>query len=269
MQALSQFVAWPGLLVFQDKAKLLYDGAELNYPPSTAWSCDATTRPHIPRCSTRSCRRSSTPPTSSTRIRWRRPNRRRGQRAAAGGGLPLQRSRRHVVRHHAEAVAGRRAERRCAVPEVDRRLRRPRRRRTSSRTARCARRSRPASSTTTRRSRGHPPIAGTDPVATPVTTLAGSGSRRRTQPAANPTLPAARPSATRPRRGAKVRAAYVPDAELGTRWFADKAAWVHDGQNYLPFGTTAGAQRYLARAPGQRASRLSAGIGRCGMTAST
>jgi NitT/TauT family transport system substrate-binding protein len=31
-QALSQFVAWPGLLVYQGKAKLLYDGAELNYP---------------------------------------------------------------------------------------------------------------------------------------------------------------------------------------------------------------------------------------------
>ena len=32
VQALSQFVAWPGLLVYQGKAKLLYDGAELNYP---------------------------------------------------------------------------------------------------------------------------------------------------------------------------------------------------------------------------------------------
>ena len=31
-QALSQFVAWPGLLVFQDKGRLLYDGAEGNYP---------------------------------------------------------------------------------------------------------------------------------------------------------------------------------------------------------------------------------------------
>jgi NitT/TauT family transport system substrate-binding protein len=31
-QALSQFVAWPGLLVFQNKAKLLYDGAEGKYP---------------------------------------------------------------------------------------------------------------------------------------------------------------------------------------------------------------------------------------------
>lgn len=49
--------------------------------------------------------------------------------------------------------------------------------------------------------------------------------------------------------GAKVRAAYVPDAELGTRWFADKAFWVKDGQNYLPFGTPAGANRYLAGHP--------------------
>ncbi|RDI65880.1 hypothetical protein DFR76_105198 [Nocardia pseudobrasiliensis] len=30
VRALSQFVAWPGLLVFQNKARLLYDGAELN-----------------------------------------------------------------------------------------------------------------------------------------------------------------------------------------------------------------------------------------------
>ena len=30
--ALSQFVAWPGLLAYQDKAKALYDGAELNLP---------------------------------------------------------------------------------------------------------------------------------------------------------------------------------------------------------------------------------------------
>src|SRR5689334_21463074 len=32
VDALSQFVAWPGLLVQQGKARLLYDGAELNYP---------------------------------------------------------------------------------------------------------------------------------------------------------------------------------------------------------------------------------------------
>src|SRR5581483_6244531 len=30
--ALSQFVAWPGLLVFQNQAKLLYDGSALGVP---------------------------------------------------------------------------------------------------------------------------------------------------------------------------------------------------------------------------------------------
>jgi NitT/TauT family transport system substrate-binding protein len=42
----------------------------------------------------------------------------------------------------------------------------------------------------------------------------------------------------------------VPDAELGTRWFADKAVWVRDGQAYHPFGTPAGARRYITAHPG-------------------
>ncbi len=51
-------------------------------------------------------------------------------------------------------------------------------------------------------------------------------------------------------RGDHLRAAYVHDAELGTRWFADKSAWVRDGTHYLPFDTTAGARRYVAAHPG-------------------
>ncbi|WP_409434278.1 ABC transporter substrate-binding protein [Mycobacterium sp. SMC-14] len=51
-------------------------------------------------------------------------------------------------------------------------------------------------------------------------------------------------------RGDRLRAAYVHDAELGTRWFADKSAWVRDGTHYLPFDTTAGARRYVAAHPG-------------------
>ena len=47
-----------------------------------------------------------------------------------------------------------------------------------------------------------------------------------------------------------MRAAYVPDTEFGTRWFADKSVWVQDGRNYLPFGTPAGAQRYIGGHPG-------------------
>jgi len=63
-----------------------------------------------------------------------------------------------------------------------------------------------------------------------------------TQTLANPTslLQAVRDATA---RGAKVRAAYVPDSELGTRWFADKAVWVRDGGDYRPFATVAGAHR--------------------------
>ncbi|MFI6046971.1 ABC transporter substrate-binding protein [Nocardia sp. NPDC051321] len=51
-------------------------------------------------------------------------------------------------------------------------------------------------------------------------------------------------------QGKVVRAAYVPDAELGTRWFADKGSWVRDGDAFLPFTTPAAAQRYRQGHPG-------------------
>jgi NitT/TauT family transport system substrate-binding protein len=71
VQALSQFVAWPGLLVYQGKARLLYDGAELNVPTCTVWWCDARMRAPIRRCWQLSCKRNWTPPTSSTKNRSR------------------------------------------------------------------------------------------------------------------------------------------------------------------------------------------------------
>jgi NitT/TauT family transport system substrate-binding protein len=56
-------------------------------------------------------------------------------------------------------------------------------------------------------------------------------------------------------KGQKVRAAYVPDAELGTRWFADKSVWVRSpgergGVDFVPFDTAAGAQRFTGSHPG-------------------
>jgi NitT/TauT family transport system substrate-binding protein len=70
-----------------------------------------------------------------------------------------------------------------------------------------------------------------------------------TQPVASPAelLKAVRDATA---RGSQVRAAYIPDSELGTRWFADKSVWVRDGADYLPFDTVAGAQRYLGAHPG-------------------
>ncbi|MEU5597047.1 ABC transporter substrate-binding protein [Streptomyces sp. NPDC020298] len=49
-----------------------------------------------------------------------------------------------------------------------------------------------------------------------------------------------------------IRAAYVPDATTGTQWFADKAVWVTDGDKLLPFVAPATAQAYVAAHPGAR-----------------
>ncbi|MFI5666650.1 ABC transporter substrate-binding protein [Streptomyces sp. NPDC051704] len=44
---------------------------------------------------------------------------------------------------------------------------------------------------------------------------------------------------------AAVRAAYVPDAVTGTPWFADKAVWVAEGAELRAFVTPAGAKSYV------------------------
>ncbi|MEV8313989.1 ABC transporter substrate-binding protein [Streptomyces sp. NPDC059900] len=53
-------------------------------------------------------------------------------------------------------------------------------------------------------------------------------------------------------RQGKVRAAYVPDTTTGTPWFADKAVWVADGGKLLPFVTPATAGAYTKAHPGAR-----------------
>ncbi|MFJ9813162.1 ABC transporter substrate-binding protein [Streptomyces sp. NPDC101158] len=53
-------------------------------------------------------------------------------------------------------------------------------------------------------------------------------------------------------KGADVRAAYVPDALTGTLWFADKAVWVADGKRLRPFVTPANAEAYASGHPGAR-----------------
>jgi len=47
-----------------------------------------------------------------------------------------------------------------------------------------------------------------------------------------------------------IRAAYVPDATTGTPWFADKAVWVADGDTLLPFVTAETAGAYVAEHTG-------------------
>ncbi|OEJ43120.1 ABC transporter substrate-binding protein [Streptomyces agglomeratus] len=55
--------------------------------------------------------------------------------------------------------------------------------------------------------------------------------------------------------GADVRAAYVPDALTGTLWFADKAVWVADGSELRAFVTPASAKRYVDAHAGARVIR--------------
>ncbi|GAA4382614.1 ABC transporter substrate-binding protein [Tsukamurella soli] len=50
--------------------------------------------------------------------------------------------------------------------------------------------------------------------------------------------------------GRKVRAAYVPDTVTGTRWFADRSVWLRDGRQLLPFATQDTADRYRTEHPG-------------------
>ncbi|MFD9795928.1 ABC transporter substrate-binding protein [Streptomyces sp. NPDC059070] len=49
-----------------------------------------------------------------------------------------------------------------------------------------------------------------------------------------------------------VRAVYVPDATTGTLWFADRAVWVRDGGELKPFVTASVAARYTGAHPGAR-----------------
>jgi NitT/TauT family transport system substrate-binding protein len=258
VQGLSQFVAWPGLLVYQGKAKLLYDGAELNYPTLhgvVVRRAYAAEHPEVLDAFLQAQLDATDflneKPLEAARI------------VAEGSGLPQE-----VVYLYngpggtsfdttlkpslVEALKG-------DVPYLksigdfadldvagfvqDAPLRAAFAARGQNYGSAVAATANPSA------------LAGTDPVCnTPVNDPARASElwldgSESTQPASTPTclLKAVREANA---QGLKVRAAYVPDAELGTRWFADHAAWVRDGENYLPFGTSAGAQRYLKAHPG-------------------
>jgi NitT/TauT family transport system substrate-binding protein len=50
--------------------------------------------------------------------------------------------------------------------------------------------------------------------------------------------------------GGTLRASYIPDAVTGTRWFADRMIWVQDGKSLLPFATAETADEYAGDHPG-------------------
>jgi NitT/TauT family transport system substrate-binding protein len=253
-QALSQFVAWPGLLVHQGKAKLLYDGAELNYPTLhgvVVRRTYAAAHPEVLNAFLQAQLDATDflndRPLEAARI------------VAQASGLPqevvylyngpggtsfdttLKPSLVDALKNDVPYLKsiGDFASLDVAGFAQDGPLR----------TAFAARkRDYHAALTAT----ANPStVRGTDPtcaVAVQDQPQAGElwlDGSDTTQPAANPAclLKAVRAANA---DGRRVRAAYVPDSELGTRWFADKSVWVRDGANYLPFGTIAGARRYVA-----------------------
>ncbi|MEV5833267.1 ABC transporter substrate-binding protein [Nocardia sp. NPDC052112] len=251
--ALAQFVAWPGLLVFQNKAKLLYDGAELGVPTfhgvvaRRAYTAD---HPEVLQAFLAA-------QLDATKFLNDKPFE-AAEIVADGSGLPQE-----VVYLYngpggtsfdatlkpglIDAFKGdvqylksigdfaeldidkfvdpaplRKAFADDAMGDYDQ-----------------------AVASTVNPSR----VTGTDPVCNrPVSDAAQAGElwldgTDRPQPAADPTC-LLRAVQAAEAQGKVIRAAYVPDAELGTRWFADKAVWLRDGDNFLPFTTPAAAQRY-------------------------
>ncbi|OBA78446.1 ABC transporter substrate-binding protein [Mycobacterium sp. SMC-16] len=258
VRALSQFVAWPGLLVFQNKARLLYDGAELNYPTwhgVVARRAYAAAHPEVLDAFLQAQLDATdflnAKPLEAAKI------------VAQGSGLPQE------VVYLYNGPGGTRFDTTLKPSLVDALkgdvpylksigdfadldvakfvedgpLRKALSERGRDYNAEAARTANPSV------------VHGTDPVCNiPVDYPALAGELWQdgsdtTQPAANPTclLKAIRAVEA---KGAKVRAAYVPDAELGTRWLADKSVWVQQGAEFVPFDTDAGARRYQAAHPG-------------------
>lgn len=258
VQGLSQFVAWPGLLVYQNKARLLYDGAELNYPTLhgvVVRRSYAAAHPEVLNAFLQA---------QLDATDFLRANPLRAARIVAqGSGLPdevvylyngpggtsfdttLKPSLVDAMKNDVPYLQsiGDFADLDVGRFVVDAPLRAAFGARHLNYDTAVAARANPSTL------RGTDPVCHTE-VADPA--LAGElwlDGSEVTQPAANPTclLKAVRQAGA---HGDNVRAAYVPDAELGTRWFADKSVWVRNQGSYLPFGTRAGAQRYLAAHPG-------------------
>jgi NitT/TauT family transport system substrate-binding protein len=257
-QALSQFVAWPGLLVFQDKAKLLYDGAEGNYPTfhGVVVRRDyASQHPEVLdaflQAQLDATEFLNQNPLESAKL------------VADGSGLPQEvvylyngpggtsfdtTLKPSLIQAFKGDVPYLKSIGDFADLDIDKfvddtAIRKAFSERGQDYGA--------ALNATTNPSalRGQDPVCNVAVADSKLASELWLTGKDETQPAANPgcLLRAIREATA---RGDQVRAAYVPDTEFGTRWFADKSIWVKDRADYLPFGTLAGAQRYTGAHPG-------------------
>ncbi|MCZ4610557.1 ABC transporter substrate-binding protein [Streptomyces sp. Lzd4kr] len=243
--ALSQFVAWPGLLAFQGRAKALYDGAELNLPtfhgvtvrqdfaeqrPKVldaflAAQIDATRylNDHPVQAAEKVAEATGLPPevvylyNGSGGIATFDPAVRSELVAALKKDIPVLRSAKLVGDVDVDSFVDDSAIKRVYGGEYAEQL-----------------------ATTPDPSRSEVWLKGED------------RTRAFDSPSALLKFVAGHKD--------QVRAAYVPDATTGTRWYADKAVWVRDGKELSPFVTASAARAYAQAHPGARTVSYSAAL---------
>lgn len=257
--ALSQFVAWPGLLVFQDNAKPLYDGAALNLPTFhgvTVRRSFAHKRPtvvdaflaaqikatdylhaHPLAAAEKVASATGLPPevvylyNGAGGIATFDPTLKPQLVAALKKDVPVLASAKLVGSVDVDAFTDDSFIRRAVGADY---------------AAQLASTANPA------------PVTGTDPLCGGQVTDPATASEA--WPAGQEsTVPLATPSCLlrylKRHPGAAVRAAYVPDALTGTRWFAGHSLWAEDPaadakDRFQPFTTPDNAHAWLARHPG-------------------
>jgi NitT/TauT family transport system substrate-binding protein len=258
---LSQFVAWPGLLVFQNQAKLIYDGGALNVPTlhgTVARSAFVDKQPEV----TDEFLRAQIDATSYLHQHPLDA----AKKVAEATGLPpevvylyngaggiatfdttIKPAFREVLKADTaflssigniqqldlDAFIDDKPLRRVYGADYDRDV---------------AVTTNPAPIT------GHDTTCNTDVTDPRKAGELWVGDEPATRPAASPTCLLRAVGAAKA-AGQPVRAAYVPDAAIGTRWYADHAVWVRDpaaaaADRYLPFTTESGARAYSAAHPG-------------------
>ncbi|MGW7369614.1 ABC transporter substrate-binding protein, partial [Streptomyces sp. NPDC054841] len=235
--ALSQFVAWPGLLAFQGKAKPLYDGAELNLPTFhgvTAREDFAKQRPKVLEAFLKAQIDATAylreqPVTASEKV-------------ASATGLPAE------VVHLYNGPNGIATFDPTLKPRLIAALKEDVPVLKSAKLVGDVDVDAFVDDQYLKRVYGSAygkQLATTAPAARSEVWLKGS---TRTSSFATPSEALRYIAAHR----TKVRAAYVPDTTTGTLWYADRAVWLADGTRPLPFLTPAAASAYRSAHPGAR-----------------
>ncbi|BDM70403.1 putative nitrate ABC transporter, periplasmic protein [Streptomyces nigrescens] len=235
--ALSQFVAWPGLLAFQGKAQAFYDGGALGLPTFhgvTVRDAFAGQRPGVVKAFLAAQR-------DATRYVQRHPVD-AAERVARATGLPAE------VVYLCNGAGGIATFDPTLKPQLIAALKK------DVPVLRAARLTGPVDVDSfvndryIKASYGSGYAKAVRSTAPPSADEVWLRGEDRTHSFADP---AALLRFVAAHRGS-VRAAYVADATTGSRWFADKAVWVRDGGRLLPFVTRATADAWTRKHAGAR-----------------